>query len=259
MRSLPVILAYHAVGDCPAANDPHNLFLDERSFEAQMSYLAAHKKVVPLAEAMSGSGHPAGVAITFDDGYRNVLSVAAPILRRYGFPATVFVPTGWLGLSNEWDEPSPCPFHIMTETELVELQEMGVSIESHGHAHIDMSASSREDVSADIERSLDRLESITGRRPRYLAYPYGLSSPDAQAAAAELGLDGALSIDSADMKKWTRGREQVTRRDGSLVFRMKCAGVYGPIRHSRVGDAVYSALRPMLRRLLVVRDRPTRS
>jgi hypothetical protein len=47
--------------------------------------------------------------------------------------------------------------------------------------------------------------------------------------------------------------------DGSLVFRMKCAGIYGPIRHSRAGNTLYSALRPMVRRLLTVRERPTRS
>ncbi|MGH2754720.1 MAG: polysaccharide deacetylase family protein [Actinomycetota bacterium] len=259
MSSRPAILAYHAIGDCPVAEDPHNLFLDLATFETQMAHLAAHRKVVPLAEAMDDKADPSAVAITFDDGYRNVLALAAPVLARHGLPATVFVPTGWLGLSNEWDEPSACPFHIMTEEELVELQKFGITIETHGHAHLDMATCTKEKAREDIARSLEILEGITGRRPRYLAYPYGSSSEGSREAAATLGLKGALSIDRKDDGRFARGRVQVTRSDGAFVFRMKCAGMYGPLRHSRAGNALYGVLRPLARRLLLVRERSSRS
>jgi peptidoglycan/xylan/chitin deacetylase (PgdA/CDA1 family) len=75
--------------------------LPTRVFERQVQYLARHYVVLPvddLVERLGGSGVPRNaVAITFDDGYRDTLTDAAPILARYGLPATVFLATGFIG------------------------------------------------------------------------------------------------------------------------------------------------------------------
>jgi peptidoglycan/xylan/chitin deacetylase (PgdA/CDA1 family) len=68
-------------------------------FERQMRYLRSHFDVVPLAQIAAGvGGSPASlagrVALTFDDGLRNNVTVAYPILRRLGLPATFFVCPG---------------------------------------------------------------------------------------------------------------------------------------------------------------------
>ena len=67
-----------------------------------MSFLRRHRHVVSLADMLEGRlprGRPA-VAITFDDGYRSVLTNAAPILSRLGLVATMFVPTKWIAHTN---------------------------------------------------------------------------------------------------------------------------------------------------------------
>jgi len=67
-------------------------------FRSQMQHLDRHYRVVPLERAWEGKddGRPT-VALTFDDGYANNFRVAFPILREFGFPATVFLVTGAVG------------------------------------------------------------------------------------------------------------------------------------------------------------------
>ena len=77
-----------------------NLCLEvaEERFEQQMRELAEHHRCIPLAEAVEelrqGSATPPSVTVTFDDGYRDNLRVALPILEKYGIPATIYVTTG---------------------------------------------------------------------------------------------------------------------------------------------------------------------
>jgi peptidoglycan/xylan/chitin deacetylase (PgdA/CDA1 family) len=246
------IIAYHAVGDCPREDDPRNLFVPAAAFESQMAFLARRRTVLPLEALLRGEGgtHRPAVAITFDDGYKSVLTRAGPILSRHGFPATVFVPTMWIGGRNGWDPPSSCDLAIMNEEELVAAERLGIAVESHGHAHLDMLATSVEEANVDIERSLERLAAVVGRRPRYLAYPFGPSSPAARRAAAAAGLEAAFSIDVPDEGPYARARVQITPLDGVRLFALKTAGRYLAWRHSRLLSAVYSAVRPLARGLL---------
>jgi peptidoglycan/xylan/chitin deacetylase (PgdA/CDA1 family) len=74
---------------------------DAAQFAAQMDLIAGLCTVLPLSEAVerlyAGTLPARAACITFDDGYLNNLTVAAPILRARGLPATVFVSTGYIG------------------------------------------------------------------------------------------------------------------------------------------------------------------
>lgn len=99
-RSLS-ILCYHAVVDEPPPLDDF-CFLHRRRFEAQMRWLAGSGlDVVALDEGvaalLAGRLRKPSVAITFDDGFRNNVEVALPVLRRHGFPATIYLSTGFTG------------------------------------------------------------------------------------------------------------------------------------------------------------------
>ena len=94
-----VILVYHSVADGASSRwiDPAKR-ISLGSFKRQMQFLARHRKVVPLWRVVeslrSGKPLPAGsVAITFDDGYRDNLTEAFPVLAALGLPATVFIPS----------------------------------------------------------------------------------------------------------------------------------------------------------------------
>ncbi len=86
-----IILAYHRVKD--GAGDPLNMTISPRDFEIQIKYLATHYSPIRLAdiwERSNGPG-PAGVVVTFDDGYEDNYHLAFPILRRQAVPAIFFL------------------------------------------------------------------------------------------------------------------------------------------------------------------------
>ena len=94
------ILSYHRVND---DRDPFFPCLPTAVFERHMAYVARAYRVLPLDELVDRLRRddvpPNALAITFDDGYRDNLTHAAPILARYRLPATVFVATGFIGTS----------------------------------------------------------------------------------------------------------------------------------------------------------------
>lgn len=101
----PTVLFYHKVQRRPAGLWGERV-LDAEEFEQHVAFLAREYQPVPLSVLVEGlRGHaplpPRAVALTFDDGYRNNLLVAAPILRRYRVPATLFVATGLIG-TKQW-------------------------------------------------------------------------------------------------------------------------------------------------------------
>ena len=250
--STPTVLAYHAVGECPRSEDRHNLFVTRNAFERQMEFLARRRQVVPLADVVDGrvpKGRPA-VAITFDDGYHNVLREAGPVLARYGFPSTIFVPTDWRGKVNGWIEPTSCDLRIMTDEELRAAETTGIALESHGHVHLDMSTSSADGVRDDIKRSLDELEVLSGRRPRFLAYPYGRTAPWTPEVAEATGLDAAFTIDESHRGQFAWARVQVTPLDTSVTFALKTTGYYLRVRNSRVVRTTYAAIKPAVRSVM---------
>lgn len=246
------IIAYHAIGYCPIDRDTHNLFVTTESFSRQMNMLAKKRTVVTLSEALQkgSSRGKARVAITFDDAYRSVLRVAAPILQEHGFPATVFAPTGWLGKSNEWDAPTGCDVAIMSGEELRKAEAIGLTVESHGHLHIDYAAASAPEAKEDLFESARVLEEVIGRQPRYFAYPFGHHSPLSANEAAAVGMEAAFTIDEAHQGAHAYGRVQITPLDGRLTFRAKTSGFYSSIRYSRPFELGYSLAKPPVRWLL---------
>jgi len=183
------VVVYHAIGAPPpgAAND--DLFVDPATFEEELAFLAGHRQVLPLAALLSGeyeAGKPA-VSITFDDGFRSVLTEAAPILERFGFPATVFITTRWLDASgdsaeNGTEQLNHRSLGLLAPHDVQELVERGFEVGSHGHTHADLGRLSAAIVKAELLASADRLENLLGKRPRFLAWPYGSSSTESEAS-----------------------------------------------------------------------------
>lgn len=105
-RGRLMILTYHRVLARPDPLLP--LEPDAALFEAQMTMLAAHCTVLPLPEAVrrlrAGELPRAAVCVTFDDGYRNNLDVAWPILRKLGLPASIFITQGAIETGIMWND-----------------------------------------------------------------------------------------------------------------------------------------------------------
>jgi peptidoglycan/xylan/chitin deacetylase (PgdA/CDA1 family) len=104
----PVILMYHRVAF--VQHDPWGLAVDPERFEEQIAYAKQHRSpmsVDEFVERLRNKTLPANaVAVTFDDGYRDNLVHAKPVLARYGVPATLFLATGFIDQDAPfwWDE-----------------------------------------------------------------------------------------------------------------------------------------------------------
>jgi peptidoglycan/xylan/chitin deacetylase (PgdA/CDA1 family) len=103
-----IILLYHSVPDTSVSGwiDPANSMPAEH-FKAQMRFLSRRRNVISMKElvdsiATSRKLEPGTVVITFDDGYRDNLEVAAPILERYRLPATLYLATRAMEQGRLW-------------------------------------------------------------------------------------------------------------------------------------------------------------
>jgi len=175
-----IVLMYHKVNDT-AGNSVTvsvSLFDEQMTQLAELGYrpvslddvLAYYVDGVPLPER--------AVLITFDDGYLDNLENAAPVLRRHGYPAVLFVPVGYLG------EPRPLPHDerlaaggLVNRTldweQLRELEADGIRIESHGIGHRPLADLEVDEATREIVLSKLRLEERLGRRVRAFAYVKG--------------------------------------------------------------------------------------
>ncbi|MGZ6792817.1 MAG: polysaccharide deacetylase family protein, partial [Mycobacteriales bacterium] len=137
------VLCYHAVE--PGWRSP--LAVDPADFAEQCAWLARHREVVTLEDAVALLDErgrlPRGVcALTFDDGFASVLEHALPVLQQYRLPATVFLVAQTLapqGQPVDWvDTPPPYPMRTLTRDEVLRLQDAGVAFGSHSWRHADL-------------------------------------------------------------------------------------------------------------------------
>jgi peptidoglycan/xylan/chitin deacetylase (PgdA/CDA1 family) len=176
-RSQMTIVAFHRVDDRFAENP---LTCSTAKFEAFCRFFREHFRVLPLAEQVAGcrAGLDLGgtLSITFDDGYRDNIENAAPILRRLQLPATFFVTTGFIGssITPPWDLDLPLRPGWMSWDDVRTLHSQGFDIGSHTDSHLDMGKADTETVRADLARSRQKLLAALGATSVQLfAYPFG--------------------------------------------------------------------------------------
>jgi peptidoglycan/xylan/chitin deacetylase (PgdA/CDA1 family) len=118
------------------------------------------------------------VMITFDDGYRDVLWHAAPVLHRLHMPATEYVITG--RVSN--GDPS-----FLTWPQLARLEKLGLTIGSHTVTHRDLVLMPPSEALRELRDSRRSLEQHLGHTVQWFAYPFGAESPAVVALAERAG------------------------------------------------------------------------
>jgi peptidoglycan/xylan/chitin deacetylase (PgdA/CDA1 family) len=118
------------------------------------------------------------VLITFDDGYRDVLWQAAPVLHRLHMPAIEFVIT---------DRISGSDTSFLTWPQLARLERLGVAIGSHTVHHLDLTTLSPAAATDELSDSRHSLEQHLGHPVQWLAYPAGAENPSVVALAQKAG------------------------------------------------------------------------
>lgn len=234
------ILCYHAID--PDWRSP--LALRPCEFERQMAWLAANRRVLSLDQVVArldASGRlPRGeTAITFDDGFRSVLTHALPILRRHHLPATVFVVGETLTAPRravDWvDTPPPWPLETLSLDELLALQEAGVSVGSHSYSHRILPSLSEDECEHDLRSSRELLETLLGRAVPFLAYPRGLHDASVRRAAAGAGFANSFSLPESPEPVGPQAIPRVGVYPGTSprTLRFKTARCYLPVRTGR--------------------------
>jgi peptidoglycan/xylan/chitin deacetylase (PgdA/CDA1 family) len=114
------------------------------------------------------------VVLTFDDGYQSVYTEAFPVFKKYNFTAVIFMPTAFIGKTNDWDiQFSGQKYVHLNRTELKHLSAAGFEIASHGRTHRSFTAMSLSEVERELVQSKQELESLTGKRVQTVCYPFG--------------------------------------------------------------------------------------
>ena len=129
------------------------------------------------------------ILLTFDDNYQGFHDNAWPILKRYGYPAAMFVHTNFVG-----DTKGAHP--KMTWATLKELEKDKLfTVGSHTVMHyLDLAQKPAEVQKAELERSKATLEAKLGHPVDFLAYPNGSNSKETQLLAREAGYKMAFTI-----------------------------------------------------------------
>jgi peptidoglycan/xylan/chitin deacetylase (PgdA/CDA1 family) len=248
-RRRSVILGYHGVAAVPPEEDPYRLQLPPAMFRAQVEMLSqAGFRFLTVAglvrEASGGTPPPGLAAVSFDDGLRNSLTAALPILRKLGAPATVYVPAGWVGgrhprLGAAGDGA------ILTGDELRALAQAGWEVGSHTVSHTDLSLLDYRECRSEIERSCDELSRFVGVPVETFAYPFGRYGETAVTAVRDCGLLAAVTARPDEWRSYELPRAMVGGAESVSTFVLRVSGQYGRLEQS----AAIRALRAVKRRV----------
>ena len=174
------VLMYHKVNDLRGnpITVPTSLFDEQMAQLRELGYTVVGLDAV-VRHYVARAPLPAGATlITFDDGYRDVLERAQPILRRYGYSGVVFAPLGYIGDSRPLPhEQSFAGRGIFNPTldwdEVLELERGGVRVECHGVSHRPLSDLAVDEAAREVALAKLRLEAALGREVDAFAYAKG--------------------------------------------------------------------------------------
>ena len=194
LGQVPMILMYHGVAD--VAEDPNQLCVTPSRFAAQMAALQRlglrGVAIGTLVDAMRAGRQRGLVGITFDDGYVNVLEAALPELKCRGFTASVFIISGRLGGTNDWDDGPSWP--LLSASQVGELAAAGMEIGSHSTTHLRLAGLPASQLEAEVGGSRSSLGALVGAPVRGFAYPYGSMDAAARRAVRDAGYDYACAV-----------------------------------------------------------------
>lgn len=213
------ILGYHAIGTV-IPGDPYGLSVAPAEFLRQME--AAADGRFGAAVSLGGArldGDSREISVTFDDGFQDTLTAAAPILARLRVPFTACVTPGLLDSGRpylSWDE--------LKELARVPDCEIG----AHGLTHARLDSLDDAALGRELSESRRRLEDAIGRAVIVMTWPHGAADRRVASAARAAGFTRAgcslYGLNAADREPLLLKRVEITGFDDARDFARKCAG-----------------------------------
>ncbi len=193
------ILFYHRVAD----EHSNAWTISNRQFERQIQWLKQHVELISLEETQrrirTGDSPRPAVALTFDDGYAENCDHALPLLVKERIPCTYFVASRFVMNQQPFphDVLAGTPLPVNTPEQIRALARAGFEIGAHTRSHADLGCvRDRRSLQDEVVGARHDLESITGQRVRYFAFPFGLHrnlNANAFRLAHEVGYEAVCS------------------------------------------------------------------
>lgn len=245
---LPVLMYHRVSADGPPGLARYRV--TPEAFEAQLDHLRRHgyygitlpdwRYAMATGKALPGRA----VMITFDDAYRDFLEQAWPLLRAYGFLASVYVVADLAGTESSWDAEHGPPAALMDWNEIRHLHRNGVHIGSHAATHRQLTSVAPQELADQERRARARFATELGVDVVDLAYPYGDHDELVRATARHVGYLSGVTTDAGLATVWgppmAIPRVEVTG-DTDLDGFARLLGV--PSRRNPVGRAAKAMLR----------------
>lgn len=230
------ILMYHRVAEVSHELPNSILGVAPEQFEAQMRHIASNCNPLSLRAAIDGLVNgclPANaVAVTFDDGFKDNLTAALPILEKYKIPATIFISTKFIDgtLAPWWDKEAP----MLSWDDVLKLSSDAlITIGAHTVSHPVLSSLTETQAATELRESKKIIEQKIGRSVDFLAYPYGtLKQANGREfeIARGIGFQAALTTNPGPLYKrhandlFALPRFTVDGRDGMQEFVQQLSG-----------------------------------
>jgi peptidoglycan/xylan/chitin deacetylase (PgdA/CDA1 family) len=209
------VLVYHSIST-PAEAMPGDIDISPARFEQQLAWLRNTKRVVRLEDALARKS-TRQIAITFDDGYRDNLTAALPLLEKYNLPMTLFMVAGFVDSDG-----------YLSADELREISRHPlITIGAHGLWHRHFNRISRDEARFELTESRRLLEETIETKVDLMAWPYGECTPALEELAGECGYRAAWSVWKGSNSSFSHWRVPLGRNDHMLRFVAKCSGLYG--------------------------------
>jgi peptidoglycan/xylan/chitin deacetylase (PgdA/CDA1 family) len=234
------ILMYHSIAreDESRVAAYYRTATSPEMFSRQMAALSkAGYTSISLADAIqtlqNGSECPSKkMVITFDDGFRNFYDDAFPVLSRFGYDATMFLPTNYIGDSRKQFKGKDC----LTWSEVRELRKCGMSFGSHTTSHPKLYGMKKNQIAEEVTKSKSSVEQAIGEKVTSFAYPYAFPEFDcrfknvvteslANAGYSE-GVVTTLGRASASSNRYFLERLPVNSCDDEALLLAKMDGAY---------------------------------
>lgn len=233
---LPRILMYHMVREHVAGSKANKMRVRPRDFAQQVACLKRDGwKFVTVSELVDEPRSDAKrVAITFDDGYRDNLTEALPVLRAHGAKATLYLVADRESC-RDWPAQRRADRagsdlsreERLSDAEVRELVQSGlIELGSHSMNHVDLTQVDDEERARELGGSKTRLEELFGVPVRTFCYPFGLFAPGDPDCLRALGYEAAMTVEQGisdpgqdDPMRWKRVK--VSGKEGLFAFRLR--------------------------------------
>jgi len=221
---------YHGISE----NSNDRLAVAPEAFAAEMKLLAEQQfQVVSLEEACgrltSAQDLARMIVLTFDDGHRDFLTTAAPVLREHSFTATLFLVTGRLGDNARWSSADKTSA-LLTRDEVRELKSEGFHLGSHTVSHAYLCSLNDDTLHRELA---DSRAAIVGMGETFIpfAYPGGAFTQRERDAVERAGYDCGVIVggrwgNGPETDRFLLKREPMLASDSLDWFKKRVNGFY---------------------------------